>query len=429
MLNSTELQSLLEELFPINRSITGAGNRETLEVLKSVIPELKLKSVRSGSKAFDWKIPQEWEVKEAYIQSMSGNIIVNFAENNLHLMQYSESFEGIIRREDLFKHLYTSEKFPEAIPYVTAYYDQTWGFCVSENFKKTMRDDFYKVVIKSRKFKGKMDYGELVIKGKSTKEVLLSTYICHPSMANNELSGPLVSLSLAKEISSLLGKHNYTYRFLFIPETIGAIYYLSRNLRKLKKRVVSGLVLTCLGDDRSWSYLESRNGNCLIDKVTLYAFQQAKLNYIQYSYLDRGSDERQFSSPRVNLPIASVMRSKYGTYPEYHTSADNLNLVNGRNLQESANFIYKLLSILDRNIKPKAKIFCEPMLSKRNLRENKFQNTHLSKTDKLISDVLAYCDGVNDVIDISQIVESDFDSVNEVIQMLKQQNLVDESLY
>jgi aminopeptidase-like protein len=152
------------------------------------------------------------------------------------------------------------------------------------------------------------------------------------------------------------------------------------------------------------------------------------LNYIQYSYLDRGSDERQFSSPRVNLPIASVMRSKYGTYPEYHTSADNLNLVNGRNLQESANFIYKLLSILDRNTKPKAKIFCEPMLSKRNLRENKFQNTHLSKADKLISDVLAYCDGVSDVIDISQIVESDFDSVNEVIQMLKQQNLIEESL-
>jgi len=318
------MYELVKKLFPICRSITGDGVRKTLEIIKEYIP-IKLYEVPTGTKVFDWVIPKEWNIKGACLMDTANKKIIDFEKNNLHVVGYSTPVNRMVSLSTLQDHLYSLPDQPDAIPYVTSYYKERWGFCITHNDRKKLKEGEYKVFIDSELKEGSLTYGELIIPGESKKEIFISTYICHPSMANNELSGPAVATYLVKWILSK--KRKYTYRVIFIPETIGSITYLSRNLEIMKKRMIAGFNVTCVGDERTYSYLPTRAGDAYVDKVALNILNYKSPGFIKWPYLDRGSDERQYNSPGVDLPVASIMRSKYGSYPEYHTSLDNLEFV------------------------------------------------------------------------------------------------------
>ena len=418
------MHDLARRLFPINRSITGKGFRKSLEIIKEYLPELQIKSIKSGEKCFDWTVPPEWEVKEAYIEEYpSGRRIVDFKENNLHLVGYSVAVDKVLSFEELDKHLYYREDLPEAIPYVTSYYHPNWGFCLTYNQYKTLdKNKKYRAVIRSRHFQGELNYGELIIPGESGKEIFFSTYLCHPSMANNELSGPVLATFLARYVKQKKNRR-YTYRFIFIPETIGSICYLSRHLKELKEKVIAGFVLSCVGDEGKFSYLPSRYGNTLADKVALNLLNYEVGDFKTYSFLDRGSDERQYCSPGIDLPVCLVMKSKFGTYKEYHTSLDNLDFVTPKGLQESYDFYVKLIEVLENNFKYRVTVLCEPQMGKRGLYH---QVSHRGRSDfvKTLMDFLAYADGKNDLIDIGNILKKSAYSLIEIAKLLLEENLL-----
>ena len=305
-----KIHQFAKQLWPINRSITGEGARKTLEKIKEHLPKLEIKKVLSGEKVFDWIIPKEWSVQEAYIITPDGRRICDFINNNLHLLGYSIPYEEEISFDELKKHLYTLPDQPNAIPYVTSYYEERWGFCLSQEQFATLKSGNYRVVIKSTLFDGELNYGELLIKGKSDKEIFLSTYICHPSLANNELSGPTVVTFLAKWLQET-DMLNYSYRIIFVPETIGSITYLSKNYKNMKNKIFAGFNVSCVGDDRSYSYLPSRNGNTISDKIAKHVLKWIDPNFNKYTWLNRASDERQYCAPGIDLPVASIMRTKY----------------------------------------------------------------------------------------------------------------------
>ena len=408
--------NLIKKLWPINRSLTGEGNRKTLKILKSICNSLKIREIKSGKKVFDWKIPLEWNVKEAWIKDTNNKVIIDFKKNNLHLVGYSIPVKKKIELNILKKKIFSLKDQPNAIPYVTSYYKKDWGFCMPYNLKKKMKKKFYKVFIDSKFKTGSLSFGEILIKGKSKKEVFFSTYICHPSMANNELSGPCVAINLAKWISNQK-KLNYSYRFVFVPETIGSIAYIHKNFKKLKRNVFAGFNLTCLGDERCYSYLPSRNGNTYSDNVAKHVLYHIDKNFKRYSWLSRGSDERQYCAPGVDLPIATVMRSKYGTYPEYHTSLDKIgSVVTEKGLRQSLRLYKKIVFTIENDfkpktsIKPKTNIVCEPMLSKRNL----YPTLSVKKRDKdshHMLNFLSFCDGNHTLLEISDKISLKFDKV------------------
>ena len=417
-----KIYSLIEELFPINRSLSGDGVRETLKILKRENPELQIHSIKSGSKVFDWEVPDEWNCFDAYIITPDGKKICDYKKNNLHVVQYSIPIEKEISLEELQKHLYSYPPLPDAIPYVTSYYNRTWGFCISENERKKLKQGKYKVIIKSELKKGELNYADIVIKGKSKKEIFFSTYICHPSMANNELSGPALATYLAKYVKSL--DNYYTYRFIFAPETIGSLIYLSKHLKHLKENVIAGFILTCVGDDRTYSYLSSRYANTLADKVALNLLQYEIKGFKKYSFLDRGSDERQYCAPGVDLPVCSIMRSKYAEYPEYHTSLDNLDLVSPAGLEGSFNLYKKIIDVLENNFYYKVTVLGEPQLGKRGLYPKISDHTTLEKV-KNIRNFLAYADGNNDLIDIANIIGVSAYELIDIAKMFLEHNLVE----
>lgn len=419
-----DMHDLARRLFPINRSITGKGFRKSLEIIKEYLPELQIKSIKSGEKCFDWTVPLEWNVEEAYIEEYpSGKRIVDFKENNLHLVNYSVAVDKVLSFEELDKHLYYREDLPNAIPYVTSYYHPNWGFCLTYSQYKTLdRNKKYRVVIRSKHFQGKLNYGELIIPGKSEEEIFFSTYLCHPSMANNELSGPALATFLARYVKQKKNRR-YTYRFIFIPETIGSICYLSRNLEELKRKMIAGFVLTCVGDEGKFSYLPSRRGDTLADKVALNLLTYEVSNFKRYSFLERGSDERQYCSPGIDLPVCLVMKSKFGTYKEYHTSLDNLEFVTPKGLQESYNFYVKLIEVLENNFRYKTAVLCEPQMGKRGLYH---QISHKGRSDfvKTLMDFLAYADGSNDLVDIGNILKKSTYSLIETAKLLLKEKLL-----
>ena len=349
-------------LFSICRSLTGRGIKKTLKIIKSEFSDLKIYSIPSGTKVFDWNVPSEWNVTDAYVLDKDNKKIINFKLNNLHLIGYSIPVNKILNKIQLFKNLYSLPKQPEAIPYITSYYKKYWGFCITHNKKiefdkNYKKNDKFKVIIKSNlNSKGNLNYGELIIPGKSKQEILISTYICHPSMANNELSGPIVAMSLIKHFKKFK-KLNKTIRFIFIPETIGSITYLSKNLNKLKSNVIGGYNLSCIGDERQHSCMLSKYENSPSDKALLEAYKKLKIKFKLYSFLKRGSDERQYNSPGIDLPITSIFRSKYGEYPEYHTSLDDFNLVTIKGVKGGFKVAKKAIEILLNNIIPKIKFF------------------------------------------------------------------------
>jgi aminopeptidase-like protein len=420
--SGNEMYSWMADLFSINRSLTGNGVRQTLGYLHELVPEMKIVEVNSGTQAFDWVIPQEWNVKDAYIADVSGNKIIDFATNNLHLMGYSIPINEILTREQLDSHLYSLEDQPNAIPYVTSYYEENWGFCLSHTQRLNLGDGPFEVVIDSELKLGSMTYGEIYIPGKSSEEILLSTYICHPSMANNELSGPVVTVALARWLKSLPSR-KYSYRFIFLPETIGSIYYISQNLQNLKEKVKAGWVLTCIGDDRNYSYVPTRQGNTLTDKVSRKVLESRGFEYREYTFLDRGSDERQYCFPGVDLPIGSLMRSKYGEYTEYHTSLDNLDFVTPAGLQGGFEVVRDAINILETTKYWKINTICEPQLGKRGL----YPNTSSKKSGQLVHNqmnVITYLDGLHDLEEIAGICGISVEEVDEIIARLLEAKLV-----
>lgn len=413
---------LAHKLYPIHRTITGKGVVKTLKIIQKKIPGLKIKSFKSTAKVFDWNIPYEWNLKKAFIANLDGKKIIDYKKNNLHIINYSRPINKIISRSELLKHLHSIPNKKNTIPYITSYYKKYWGFCIKENQKNKIKDKKYKVVIDSNfNKKGKMHYGELLIKGKSKKELIIHTYICHPSLANNEVSGPTVTTFLAKYF--LKKKNNLSLRFIFVPETIGAIAYLHKNLKELKKNVIGGYVLTCVGDERNYSFLESKNKYSLSNIIAKEAFLENKINYKNYSFLYRGSDERQYNSPGIDLPIASIMRTKYGKYTEYHTSDDNFNVVTKKGLLGSYKIIKKVIEKFNAEIIPISTIKCEPFLSKRKLYPT-LSDGKKNKLSRNLLDFIIYCDGTKRLSDIAKKIKISKSKAKTVFYILKKNNLI-----
>ena len=397
-----EIYSLAERLWCLNRSITGDGVRQTLQVLKGLLPNLRIQEVPSGTKVFDWTVPREWRVREAYIITPNGIRICDFLVNNLHLVGYSTSISARIPLAELQPHLYSLKNQPDAIPYITSYYTERWGFCITQQQRDTLVDGEYEVVIDADLFDGSMTYGELVLTGRSSKEVLISTYICHPSMANNELSGPTVTSHVARWLSSLSNRR-YTYRIIFVPETIGSILYISQNIKHLKNQVVAGFNITCIGDERAYSYLPSRNGSTLSDVVAKHVLKHFDANYKVYSWNERGSDERQYCAPGIDLPVASIMRTKYGEYPEYHTSLDDLNrVVTAKGLAGGYHVLVRALEVLERNQYPCVTVLGEPQLGRRGLYPTLSTKSSGSEV-RLMMNLISYSDGKRSLLEIAEI--------------------------
>ena len=417
---------LIETLYPICRSITGHGVKETLNIIKEIIP-INIREIESKTKVFDWEVPLEWNIKDAYVKNSKDETIINFTDHNLHIVNYSEPINVKLTYDELIKHIYTLKEYPEWIPYRTSYYNRTWGFCMKYNaFLKLNKEDIYHVFIDTEFKKGNLTYADYIIPGKVDKEILISCYICHPSMCNDSISGVVVSIFLAKY---LLERNNYyTYRFVFIPETIGSIAYLSLHLNKLKENVIGGYVITCVGDEGKFTYLKTRKENTLTDKITLYTLENNVNNFNIRDYLTCGSDERQYNYPGVDLNIGSLMKSKYHEFPEYHTSADNLDFVSEKGLNDSLNMYIKCIELFEINHYYKTNTICEPQLGKYGLYNNIGGESDKYNKDKidghLISKFLKYCDGDYDLIDISKKLNININISNLIIKKLIKHKLI-----
>ena len=338
---------LMQKLFPICRSITGNGVRKTLKILSEHIP-LEIHEIKTGTKIFDWNVPMEWNIKDAYIKSNKGEKIIDFKNSNLHVLGYSIPIKKNLKLNELKKHLYTIPEQPDDIPYKTSYYNKQWGFCLSHKQFLKLNDESYEVCIDSELKNGNLTYGEYFIKGKSTKEILFSSYVCHPSICNDALSGVVMNVLLAKTLLKHQNELNYSYRFLFVPETVGAITWLSINEEKTKN-ISHGLVLTCVGDNGNFTYKKTRDGDSEIDKAVLKILKKSEQKFHVKDFFPTGSDERQFCSPGFNLPVGSLMRTMYGEFKEYHTSADNLSFVNIESLQGSFDKFVEIIKELENN--------------------------------------------------------------------------------
>ncbi|MBZ7970154.1 DUF4910 domain-containing protein [Campylobacter sp. RM3125] len=397
------MYELAKELFPICRSITGQGFRDSLYILDNALGggNLQIHSIKSGTKVFDWIVPPEWYIKDAFIITPNGEKICDFKKHNLHVLNYSEGIDKEIELDELQNHLYSLEEEPDAIPYVTSYYKKRWGFCITHNERKKLKQGKYRVFIDTKHDEnGVLNYADFIIPStkNSKEEILISTYLCHPSMANNELSGPIVAIYLAKWLLNLK-ERKYNYRFVIIPETIGSIIYINKHLKHLQKYLKAGFVLSCLGDDNAYSLIHTPKENSLSDKVALHTLKN-KVNFKEFSFLYRGSDERQYNAPLVNLGVVGICRSKYAEYQEYHTSKDDLSFISPKGLMGGLKAMQEIILNLEINEIYENTIFCEPNLGKRGL----YHTLSTANDIPLACNFLAYCDGKNDIIDIAEIL-------------------------
>ena len=417
----TFLHALATRLFPIHRSLTGNGVRETLDIMSEHLPDLVVHEVPSGTAVLDWTVPDEWNVREAYVEGPTGERIVDIADSNVHLVNYSEPVDVRLSLDELQGHLHSDPEHRDAIPYVTSYYHRTWGFCLTAEQHEALVDGEYHAVVDATLEPGSLTYGEMVIPGDLDEEVLLTTYICHPSLANNELSGPMVAVGIARWLMSLPTRR-YTYRFVFAPETIGAITYIDRNLDLLRSRVVAAINLTCIGDDGDYSYLASRRGDTVIDRIAQRVVR-TRPRAVEYSYLDRGSDERHYGMPGVDLPMISLMRTKYGEYPEYHTHLDDLTVVTPSGLQGGLDLVRDCLIELESTDYYRSTVLAEPQLGRRGLYHTMHART-VADEILLRTNVLAYADGEHSLADMADLFGVPVDDVRTIVNELIEHDLL-----
>ncbi|MFM9059945.1 MAG: DUF4910 domain-containing protein [Planctomycetaceae bacterium] len=382
----TRMLALLERLWPIHRSLAGPGIRETLAILGSALDGFTVSQVASGCRVLDWIVPEEWHLRSAFIEAPDGRRLCD-VDSRLSLAE-------------LQPHLYSLPDQPDAIPYVTSYYERKWGFCISHHERESLTEGTYRVRIDASHVAGSLDYGQLVLPGSSTDEILFSTYCCHPAMANNELSGPVLAVALAEWLAARSDRH-YTYRFVFVPEMIGSAAVLEAHREHLRARVRAAFNLTCVGDERAWSFLPSRLGDAYADRIARHVLRHAVGHYDAYAWRDRGSDESMYCAPGIDVPMVSIMRSKYGTYPEYHTSLDTPGrVVTARGLAESLAVHRKLVETLEHDCAPRALVLGEPQLGRRGL----YPQTSIKGSTAPVKDLLdliSHADGRTSLLDIA----------------------------
>jgi aminopeptidase-like protein len=396
-----QIFELAQRLWPFNRSISGPGLRKTLTILGELLPGLRLVDIPSGKRVLDWVVPDEWEITAGWLEGPDESRVVDFADHNLHVVGYSEPVDRSLSLEELQPHLHSLPDQPDAIPYVTSYYARTWGFCLSEGRRRALQPGVYRARIDARHFPGSITLGELVLPGRSDREVLLSTYCCHPSMANDELSGPCLLAHLARWLLDRKDRQ-WTYRIVFVPEMIGSAAYLHDHLAVMKERTIAGFNISCVGDERAWSYLPSRHGNTLADKVARHVLSHETPAFKSYTWMDRRSDESNYCAPGIDLPVASVLRSKYGEYPEYHTSLDALgSVVTPAGLGESFLLYQSMIEVLERHCHPVTCVLGEPQLGRRGLYPS-LSKKGSSAGSRLSLDLLSLADGEHSLLDIAE---------------------------
>ncbi len=425
MMNGQDMMDLAVRIFPICRSITGDGVRKTLKILQEYCEDLQIYEVSCGTQVFDWTIPDEWNITEAYIETEDGHRIIDFEDNNLYVVGYSLPMDAWLDLAGLKQYIHTLPEQPDLIPYVTSYYTKRSGFCMSQTMLDGLPEGKYHAVIKSTLDpQGSLTYGEIIIPGtkEPDKEIFFSSYVCHPSMANNECSGPCVLTALADYIRSMSDRR-YSYRLILIPETIGSITYLSRNLQKMQERIIAGFNLTCVGDDMQYTIVHSRYADTLADKVLMNVLRYRGNGFKECSYLERGSDERQYCFPGVDIPLCTFSRTKFYDYPEYHTSGDDLNLISAQGLQGAFDVMEECIRILEYNDRYRVKCLCEPQLGRRGLYPQVSRKGVYDEVRKL-QDFILYADGCNDLIDISNIIDYPAVKLIDMIQTLTEHGLL-----
>jgi len=417
----TEMYGLISELYPICRSITGSGVRETMGILRKHIP-LTIHEVPTGTSVFDWTVPKEWNIQDAYVKNSRGEKIIDFRKSNLHVLNYSLPVNKTVSLKELKEHLFTLPEHPDWIPYRTSYYHENWGFCISHNRFLELREDQYEVCIDSTLSEGSLTYGEYTIKGESDEEILISSHSCHPSLCNDNLSGVALAVFLAKLLSKLSLK--YSYRFLFIPGTIGSITWLALNEHRVQ-RIRHGLVFACLGDAGGFTYKKSRWGDAEIDRAAAHAVKHSGKTYEIAEFIPFGYDERQYCSPGINLPVGCIMRTPHGCYPEYHTSADDLEFVRSEYLTESYSLCLAIFNILENNLRyvnqnPK----CEPQLGRRGLYATIGGQQDARARELAMLWVLNLSDGEHTLLNIAEQSGLKFETIKDAADALYAQDLL-----
>jgi aminopeptidase-like protein len=415
-----ELHKCASELYPICRSITGNGMRQTLALIQERIP-LQVSEVPTGTPVFDWTVPKEWNIRDAYIKDAHGRRIVDFKQCNLHVLNYSAPIHKTIPLSELRNHLFTIPDRPEWIPYRTSYYREDWGFCLTHNQLLGLEEGEYEVCVDSTLAPGHLTYGECYLPGASSDEVLISCHACHPSLANDNLSGIVVASALAEMLSKC--DLRYSYRFLFIPGTIGAITWLARN-RDHVARIRHGLVLTGIGDAGGFHYKKSRRGDAEIDKATAHVLRHCSDSPEILEFSPYGYDERQYCSPGFNLPVGCLMRSVWGTFPEYHTSADNLDFIQPQPLAESLRVCGAVVDVLEHNVRYcNLNPYCEPQLGKRGLYRSTGGESISNEINARLW-VLNQSDGEHTLLDIADRSGLPFATIREAADLLREGGLL-----
>jgi len=397
------MMPLMERLFPICRSITGEGVRQTLDVIGRMVP-LERTQVPTGTQCFDWEVPREWNIRDAFVKNSKGERVIDFKAHNLHVVNYSAPVDTKLTLDELQGHLHSLPDQPTAIPYRASYYNEGWGFCLSHDRRQRLEDDTYHVVIDSTLAPGVLDYGECRLEGAGPQTVFFSTYLCHPTLANDQLSGVVLLGTLMQVLNELPGRR-YAYRGLFAPETIGVIAFLSRCADELKARMKAGYVVTCVGDDGPFTYMRSKRENTAADKAAEHVvphIAKSKGRPVSFRQFDPvGSDERQYCSPGMNLPVGSLMRSRHGEFAQYHTSLDDLTFVSEAGLSGALEAYLRIVQTLELNCRPlRTNPNCEPQLGKRGL-YSKLVSAGIEDFQIKILNILNFADGDHDLIDIA----------------------------
>lgn len=422
------IYDLCGRIFPICRSITGDGVRETLHMIDEHISDtghrLNVTELPTGTQVFDWTVPKEWRVRDAYIEDEAGKRIIDFKDNNLHVMGYSLPVDEWVDLEGLGGYVYTQPDQPDVIPYVTSYYKGRAGFCMSESRRGSLKPGKYHLYVDSELFDGCLTYADLVIPGETEDEILITSYTCHPSMANNECSGPALLAELVRYICGLR-RRRHTYRFVLNPETIGAIAYLATEgrLEHLKRHLAAGVVLSCVGDDGDFSIVHSRDAGTLADR-SLASILRARDRFKEYSFLERGSDERQYNAPGIGLPVVGFCRTRYGEFPEYHTSGDDMDFVSPAGFQGAYEAMTQWIDCMEHNLRYKVTVLGEPQLGKRGLYPTVSQKGGYDGI-KAMMNLIAYADGRNDLFDIAEAIGESPHRLLPIIEKMVENGLME----